>query len=390
MKTPEWKTRTAVACLVTGLSLGVSTGGALLSGGCVPGSESGVPIEFVNPFQDLPPIALDGRPRTIDYDVVPLGQFERGDVFRLEADGPAVTSVMVLAEDAERDDIGRLAGGGDPGEPFDYRVQVPGRYFAFVVFDPEVLPSRRWATLAAERGDPTFMPPATQAVRVVFEPDYLTGPGLVDPTSFTEEEIQVLVDISDLVREGVLERLRILFENTPIQILSEDDPLPEEPYSTLTFSPERRIPEPNETWDAFETPPLLAEQAECTDVVVFGEMLPRGTLLDPGNQNRSDEAVVYVGSFQGRGRACRTAVIDSINNIVLGLAQTGAHEIGHLIGLYHVPLADIMNRSPSAAFQRELEMGRGQILLEASGDLTRLLTNVLQDPPFYFVANFQQ
>jgi hypothetical protein len=77
--------------------------------------------------------------------------------------------------------------------------------------------------------------------------------------------------------------------------------------------------------------PIDVAHESCLQRVIFGEMLPRGRMVDPGNQVHDDEAVVYVGSFQGRGLECRTAAVNSVNSIVLGLAHTGAHEIARSI-----------------------------------------------------------
>ncbi len=342
----------------------------------------------VNPFVDLDPVALDGVARRMAYDVAPLGELDAGAVIRVEVTGQAVEAVLILAENPDSINSGLLTGGGPANAAFNYRVQASGRYYVFALFDPQTGEAQRLATLAVGFGDPAYRPPAEQVVRVIFEEGYLTEPGLVDPESFTDEERQVLADLSDLVRAEVLDRLRGLFAGTPIEILGEDDPLPNAPWSELHYLSERRLAGADEWFDA-ALPPLLPEHPECRDVVIFGEVLPHGAFVDPGNQVLDDQAAVYVGSFQGRGADCRSAAIDSVGSIVLGLSHTGAHEIGHLVGLFHVPLTDIMNRSPTLAFQRELSFERGQILVE---DATQgqVLTTVIQDPEFYFQAIFDR
>jgi len=116
-------------------------------------------------------------------------------------------------------------------------------------------------------------------------------------------------------------------------------------------------------------------------------VLPDGTEQDPGNQVRDDEAIVYVGSFQGRGASCYTSAINSFNNAVLSLTQSGAHEIGHLVGLYHVEQLDVMNRAATLALLRELSLQRGQIQVDRiiNGQAVgEVVTNVLQEPERYF------
>ncbi|HRY71007.1 MAG TPA: hypothetical protein P5159_22445 [Phycisphaerae bacterium] len=341
-----------------------------------------------NPFQDLPAVAVDGQAHLLEYDVAPLGWLDAGRVLRLRVTGESIAAALILKADPQRPDIGLLAGGGPPGAFFNYRVQEAGRYFVYVLFEPSSDGTRRQAVLTADDGESGHRPPARQTVRVVFDEGYLTQPGLVDPDSFTADERQFLSDISPLVREGVLQRLRTILQDTPIDVVADTDPLPTSPYSQLEFSPQRKLAPPGETFDA-AVPPLTSEQASCQIAVIFGEILPSGSYVDPGNQRYDDRAVVYVGSFQGRGADCRSAAINSINNIVLGLSHTAAHEIGHLVGLYHVPLTDIMNRSPTLAFQRELSFESGQLLVEGGGQ-SQVLTTIIQDPAVYFRLAFQQ
>jgi len=359
-----------------------------ISLGCIEGFPGYEPI---NPYTDLAPIALDGQPKDVAYTIVPLGTFNEGDVIRLNVTGAKVKAVLILTRDTETDDSGLLAGGGRPNETFDYRVQIAGAYYVFVYFDPTAGAIQRRATIAAERGPSDYTPPSVQYVQVLFAPDYLYNPGLYDPTSGTPDQQQFLQSISDQVKTGIVNQLREIFDGTPIVILSETDPLPSAPVSKLTYLPDH-VPASDQDIIDVAMPPPDPNRPQCNERVVFGERLPRGEMQDTGNRVPDDEAVVYTGSFQGRGAECQTAAINSANNIILTLSQTGAHEIGHLGGLYHVEQIDIMNRSATLAFQRALFFMRSQIQIEKlqSGEITNeVLTSVIQDPLFYFQASFQ-
>jgi hypothetical protein len=178
---------------------------------------------------------------------------------------------------------------------------------------------------------------------------------------------------------------------TPIEILSTDESQPAAPYSRLRFTGQRVTSDQSPAVEDVVIP--ITADPQCNEGVVFGELLPAGSnARDPGNQTPDDEAIVYVGSFQGRGEPCLSAVVNSINNIILALSHTGAHEIGHLVGLFHVAaFDDIMVVSPNLAFQRELAFGRSQIQLgpkAPGGTIFPVLTNVIQDPSLYFSAVF--
>ena len=76
--------------------------------------------------------------------------------------------------------------------------------------------------------------------------------------------------------------------------------------------------------------------------------------------------------------------------MVRPLGQTAAHEIGHLLGLFHVEQIDLMNRTATLAFLRELTLARGQIQLDTHGAEagTEVFTSIIQDPAVYFRTMF--
>ena len=357
--------------------------------GCV---DSGGNDSAAAPFRDLAIVVLDGQTRQLGADVVSLGNLVEDDVIRLRIDGPIVETVLLLTDDLVTGDAAVVVGGGPPGEAFDYRVRIPGPYYVFIQLDASMVSEDQRISITAELVDSPFRPPVQQVVEVRFEEGYLTEPGLLDPTSGSAADRDLLIALSEAVRIEILARLRAIFTDTPIVIVEPHEPRPAGPMSRLTFVADRIEAEDQTLIDA-ALPPPDPSRPECQVRVLFGEVLPRGVRQDVGNRVLDDEAVVYVGSFQGRGESCRTAVTDSINNIVLSLAQTGAHEIGHLVGLLHVEQVDIMNRSATLAFQRELALDRGQVQIERALDgsiTTDVLTAVIQSPQLYFRANFSR
>ncbi len=347
----------------------------------------------INPFADLTPVPLDGQPRAVASTITPLGEHDEGDVIRVFAEGDRIESLLLLAADDEIEQAGRIAGGGLANTSLLFRIPERGRYFVFLQFESPNDEEPDRATLSVSVETTETVPPRRQSVVIRFEDGYLSQPGLFDPDSGTEDERTFLESISGQVRDEIITRLERIFDGTGVDIVDDRSEIPAPPFSTVTFSPQRVV-----TTDAplavDAALPIDSADGECQDLVIFGEVLPRGTPPDPGNRILDDDAVVYVGSFQGRGESCRTAAVNSVNNIVLGLAQTAAHEIGHLVGLNHIALIGIMDRSPSRAFQRELTFQRSQILTQSKVDgpdgepqvLTTVLTTIVQDPEFYFNA----
>lgn len=335
-------------------------------------------------------IPLDGSDRNLAGNLASLGIVESGTTLQISVNGNNVRRVLLLRADDERESVGVMVGGARAGVAADYAITTTGPHFLFVEYDTLTTLLSQTATVSVARSDEPVERPSRQVVRVVFEDGFLTEPGLLDPVDGTAADRAFLESIETVARDEVVATLQTIFEGTPIDIVASDD-RSEDTVSTLTYSPLRVLADQDDVNDA-ALPPADPNRPQCQVRVVFGEVLPTGTEIDPGNRDLSDEAVVYVGSFQGRGEACWTSAVTSLRSIVLTLSQTGAHEIGHLVGLHHVEQIAIMNRSATLAFQRELAFARGQIQIDrlVGGQIrSEVFPAIVQEPDVYFQSIFE-
>ena len=322
--------------------------------------------KVVNPFTDLQPLEFGGLPQPLTSQITSLGCFSEGEVLEILVEAGEDRSVYVLKLDSSRSDAGVIIDGGPVNEPFLHRVVEEGERFLFV--DAPV-GSIVMATIKAGRND--FRKPAGQAIVLEFAPGFVVN-GLFDPETNDDDDRAFLIAIEPIVREGILERLREIFANTPVTFLEEHESRPEE-SSRITFSGERVL---GDDLDAVSV-------SGCPDQVVFGSVLPRGSNVDAGNQMLNDEAVVYTGSFRTTGDCDSGFIINSTNNIINTLALSAGHEAGHLLGLNHTALDGLMAAMPSQAFQRQLRFQRSQLVFDM-GEGLEVFTNVIQDPQIYF------
>lgn len=360
---------------------------ACAGGSCIDAPSSGT---GASPLSSAPAIEIGGGAIVV-ANVAAMGSVASGTTLEIHVRSETARYALVLLGEDEARSTAVIVGGAAVGEPYTFITPEPGEYFVFVVHDPTSSPSAPSAEIRVRpASSQTDHRPARQLVYVRFQEGFLTEPGLFDPTAAGEDDRAFLEAIAPTVEAEVVRRLQEIFAGVPIEITGAAPSDADRPYSTLTFSPERVLADQNDINDT-ALPPADPTRPECQVRVIFGELLPRGTVLDPGNRNLSDEAVVYVGSFQGRGEACWSSAVGSLGSVVQTLSQTAAHEIGHLVGLFHVEQIDLMNRSATLAFLRELEFARGQIQIDRNinGEIAaEVYPAIVQHPARYFESIF--
>ena len=353
----------------------------------------------LNPFTDTPELAVDGVQRVITTEISRLGFHTAGEVLKITVKSDQATAAYVIVGDTQRVGPGGtpLAGiivDGGPisptsgtARPFFHRVRRDERLFLFIEG-----PTNTQASVMLEVGPADFIKPSGQSIAVEFEADFLAA-GLADPDSTTlADDRAFLRAVEPTVRNDIVLHLQQIFVDSHVTILGPADARPAN-CSVLRYSGEAVFPDGQDSTAFVDAIRTSRDNASCPQLVVYGEVLPRGTGIDPGNQDPSDAAEVFTGSFR-RPPNCMgsTFVTNSLNNIVNTLSLAGAHEAGHLLGLTHSALEGIMAAQPTAAFQRQLIFQRSQIIQvvdQAEGSFN-VVTTIVQDPQLYFDNIFSQ
>ncbi len=327
-----------------------------------------------DPFVDGPLIKTDGTTLSLAAEISRLGMRSAGELLRIEITSDEVRGVYLLKRDALQTSAGVIVGGGPVNKAFTHVVREDGELFLFI---DALIGSQATASIEVDTSSTAVPALPNQRIQIVFDTDFLVD-GLFDPEATGEagdaEAMDFLSSIQPTVRAEILTRIQQIYDGTGVTLFGPDD-APQEPFSTLTISGQRKLATGDEL-DGLEV-------VGCSDVVVFGELLSDATRVDAGNHELADNAIVYVGSFRGTGTCNAGLIVNSTNNIINALSLSGAHEIGHLLGLNHTALDGIMSSAPSFAIQRQLQFQRSQIALDVGrGD--EVFTTVIQDPQLYF------
>ena len=350
------------------------------------------------PFDSLPLLAIGEGLQPITADVSRLGLLSAGDVLRIRVIGRTARIAYILRPEATGSK-GVIVNGGPVAEDatqdrsFFHRVATDGELLLYV--DDPIGATVRVELEIVDM--PGFQKPSGQTIVLVFDDRFLVD-GVFDPAADSPDDEQFLLSVQPIVRDGVVDRVREIFEGTPVEILGpgQEDEIPSV-FSTIRFlgrckflnSVDASSPIDVIRVESGNVPPALGSDCPpigCPPLVVFGEVTSNSSGVDAGNQDPADEAVVYVGSFRApAGCSDRGFVMDSVNNIINTLSLTGAHEAAHLLGLSHSALEGLMAARPSLAFQRRLLFQRSQLIqFDPLTDTFSVATSVVQDPAIYF------
>lgn len=376
---------------------------AFLSGStCDIGAPFGPPGSNGGSLDSLPLLAIGEGLQTIRSDVSRLGVLSAGDVLRIRVIGRSARIAYILRPEANGSkgvivNGGPVAADETQDRSFLHRVSVDGELFLFV--DAPVGARVRAEVELVDM--PDFQKPAGQTIVLEFDEHFLLD-GVFDPATDEEDDRQFLTSIEPIVRDGVVARIREIFDGTPVEILGPGEESEfRAVFSTIRFLGRCKFLNALDASSPIDVirvesgivAPVLGSDCPpngCPPLVVFGEVTSSAGGVDAGNQDPSDEAVVYVGSFRApAGCSDRGFVMDSVNNIINTLSLTGAHEAAHLLGMSHSALEGIMAARPSLAFQRRLLFQRSQLIqFDPISDAFSVATSVVQDPAQYFAGIF--
>ncbi len=193
----------------------------------------------------------------------------------------------------------------------------------------------------------------------------------MDLTAFgsTDDERAFLAEIEPAIRGLICDRLNAVFVSYGMTVFESADEAGPGVFSTVYFTGDLGPPS-DDLFDTTEARPATGPDGFAEPLwILYG-----AAGADLGNHVPDDDAIVFVGSFIGQ-----RLLEMSINDMVNIFAHSAAHEMGHLLGLYHVfRRSDIMWGRPNVAFSRDIDFGRAQVVFG-----NNLVEFLFQDPDRY-------
>lgn len=278
-----------------------------------------------------------------DIDVIDLGPLFTGDmvVVDLIRDATTIRPTVALFDDRECVVIVAYDPEGTLNIPGLIQVAIrhdSARYFLAVAhvsnIDLEAAPGVNDVGTGGYRFNVTIhrgsaralAQPRRQVVLLDFDGTYLTEPlagkSVID--AFDAAAIDAAyAGLDDDIKASILAMLAENFADLDITFVSSDEihGEPAEPFTRITFGS------------------------------THADFLGWSTWLDQYNTDRADMAVVFTGSFS----ADTLGFTPSIDSLGTAIANVASHELGHLLGLYHVrdSTALMDETAPARALIRE-------------------------------------